>query len=44
MVLGDSSSDDGVSEINGEESLLAYLMGFGLSRLIDSENRMNLRR
>ena len=44
MVLQDSSSDNGVSELNGEESLLAYSLGFGMSDLRESEKRITLRR
>ena len=44
MVLKDSSSDDEVSEMKEEESLSAHLMGFGMCMLIESGNRIKLRR
>ena len=44
MILEDSSCDDEVSEMNGKETLLAYLMGFAMSKIIESENRIRLQR
>ena len=40
----DVSSERDSSELKGDESLFAYLMGFGMSKLIESEKRMKLRR
>ena len=34
----DSSSDKELSELKGDESLVAYLLGFGVSKLFESED------
>ena len=39
----DVSSERDSSELKGDESLLAFYMGFGTSKLIESEKRMKLR-
>ena len=39
-----SSSDMDSSELKGEESLFAYLTGFGMLNWVESEKRMKLRK